>query len=92
MPIFSRRALKERTPGIPTTDPLGRFGGRSHYVGACLRHGPADNRGHVRSLPDTSIPLSAWRNAEHPAGLHRLVFLTTEAVIGATPGHNYRDH
>jgi hypothetical protein len=27
VPIFSRRALKERTPGISTTDPLGRFVG-----------------------------------------------------------------
>jgi hypothetical protein len=27
VPIFSRRALKERTPGIPITDPLGRLVG-----------------------------------------------------------------
>jgi hypothetical protein len=70
VPIFSRRALKERMPGIPTTDPLGRFGG----VVTMLGHGPADNRGHVRSFPDISNQVSTWRNAEHPAALHRLVF------------------
>jgi hypothetical protein len=63
----------------------------SHHL-SMPGHGPADNRGHVRPLPDTSIPLSTWRNAGCQPLPHRLVFPDTESVIGATPGHHCRDH
>ena len=63
MPVFrGPSTAKERRPGIPTTDPLGACWG-CPYVGGYLGHGPADNRGHVRSFPDSSIPVSTWRNA-----------------------------
>src|SRR5215211_9357445 len=71
-------------PWLPTTH-LWATSWDGHHFGACLGHGRADNCGHVRSLTDSSIPLSTWRNT----GCQRLwiewFFPDTEEVTGSNP-------
>jgi hypothetical protein len=50
------------------------------YEDSHLGHGPPDNKGHERSLPDTHVPLFIWRNVRcQPLPLDWF-FPRTEAV------------
>jgi hypothetical protein len=90
--MFSRRALTERTPEIPTTDPLGRFVGIVTMLGHAWgmdQRTTAGTCGLCRTVQ--SRYLRGEMLSTQPLSIYSFL-ADTEAVIGATPGHHCRDH